>query len=162
MFKTSLFPTHKFLRRKCTILLGSRCRFLRGFFNTPHHWCAARHGPASRSRPHPMKSRHWRTKRRPRWPILILGLQSPTPRPTATSTATYLRRDLHSSPTDRAAMVLALPLGILPTVHRQGVRELHQLRGRQVATGHDERAPHPALNRAAEAGRAGRSTGQVT
>ena len=46
-------------------------------------------------------------------------------------------------------------------VHRQCVRELHQLRGRQVATGHDERAPHPALNRAAEVGRAGRSTGQA-
>jgi hypothetical protein len=59
-------------------------------------------------------------------------------------------------------MVLALPLGILSTVHRQCVRELHQLRGRQVATGHDERAPHPALNGAAEMGRAGRSTGQVT
>ena len=59
-------------------------------------------------------------------------------------------------------MVLALPLGILSTVHRQGVRELHQLRGRQVATGHDERAPHPALNGAAEMGRAWRSTVQVT
>ena len=42
------------------------------------------------------------------------------------------------------------------------VRELHQLRGRQVATGHDERAPHPALNGAPETGWTRRSTGQVT
>jgi hypothetical protein len=52
--------------------------------------------------------------------------------------------------------------GFVRAVHRQCVRELHQLRGRQVATGHDERAPHPALNRAADMGRAGRSTGQAT